>query len=418
MENTAVEKILKSHSVKTLTKIEPGDFVTARIDYAGVHEGVDAAKFRDLTKLGKITGVFDPDKFGIYLSHHFCTGHSDELAENQHKTREWARSLGLKVYDFGTGIAHNYIMENGLAYPGALCVFGDSHATAYGAVGAISTECGVEMIQLMMTGELWFKVPHTHKYYIEGQTQKGVYPRDVLQHIVGQVGMDASVYASIEWDGSYIHSLPVPLRFPFTLMAVELGGKCSYIEPDDMTLQYLKGRVNHAFEVVKTDPNAYIEKTFRFDITNLEPQICVPSAPDNTRPLTDELGKHIDQICLGTCTGGSIDDYRQIALILKGRQVKSRTLVIPSTSEVMKQCAAEGLLQIFVESGCDIFPAYCGTCQTLSIGHLAPGEVQMHPGPRNWPGRTATGSFTYLASPATCAATAVEGKIADPRNYL
>ena len=418
MPFTAVEKILMNHSVDPIRTLSPGDIVTARVDYAGVHEGVDARKFALFTELGEMTGVFDPEKVGIFYSHHFCSAHSDELAENYKKTRESAAKVGVKLYDFGSGIAHIIIMEQGFAYPGALLVFGDSHATAYGAVGAMSTECGVEMHHVFMKGTLWFKVPTTHKYIVEGKTRKGVYPRDVIQHIVQKVGMDASVYSAIEWDGSYIHSLPVPLRFPFSLIAVELGGKCSFIEPDAITLDYLKGRVRTPFEVVRSDPDAEFEKTYRFDVSDLEPQVCAPSSPENTRPLSEALGVKIDQVCIGTCTGGSIYDYREAAKILKGRQVKTRTLIIPSTQEVFKQCAAEGLIETFVQSGCILFPAFCGTCQTLSIGHLAPGETQMHPGPRNWVGRTAEGSFTYLASPATCAATAVEGKIADPRAYL
>jgi len=201
-------------------------------------------------------------------------------------------------------------------------------------------------------------------------------------------------------------------------MTVELGAKCSFIEPDGITLDYLKQRVKKPYEVVKSDPGAQFEKVFRFEVSDLEPQVCLPSSPENTKPLSDALGVAIDQVCIGTCTGGSIYDFREAAKIMEGRPVKTRTLIIPSTREVFKQCAAEGLLKIFVDSNCDIFPAYCGTCQTLSIGHLAPGEVQMNPSPRNWVGRTAEGSYTYLASPATCAATAVEGKIADPRKYL
>ncbi len=418
MPYTAVEKIFMNHSVTPLHHITPGDIVTARIDYAGMHEGFDARKYEQFKPLGEMVGVFDREKVGIYLGHHFCTGHSDELAEDQKKTREWAEKLGIRVFNFGSGIAHIIIMEEGLAFPGALCVFGDSHTPAYGAVGAISAQCGIEMAQVFLTGTLWFKVPATHKYHISGTTRKGVYPRDVIQHIVGKVGMDASVYKCIEWDGPYIHSLPVPLRFSFTLMSTELGAKCSFVEPDAMTVEYLKDRVKHPYEIVKSDPDATFEKTYSFDVSNLEPQVCTPSSPENTKPIAETLGAKIDQICIGTCTGGSIYDFREAAKILKGKKVKARTLIIPATHEVLQQCTHEGLLEIFVNAGCDLFPPYCGTCQTLSIGHLAPGEVQMHPGPRNWPGRTAEGSTTYLGSPATCAATAVEGKIADPRTYL
>ncbi|MFH1489074.1 MAG: aconitase/3-isopropylmalate dehydratase large subunit family protein [Pseudomonadota bacterium] len=415
---TAIEKILMNHSVEPVKSLSPGEFVTCHIDYAGIHEGVDARKFEVFSEVGEMTGVFDPEKIGVFLSHHFCTAHSDELAENQKMTREWAKSLGLKVFDFGTGIAHVIIMEEGYAYPGALCLFGDSHANAYGAVGAIGVQCGLEMMEVYLTGRLWFRVPETHRYVIEGETRKGVYPRDVIQHIVREVGMDASVYKSIEFDGTYVHALPVPLRFPFSLMSTELGAKCCFIEPDDITLKYLEGRVKKPFEVVRSDPDAGIEKTFEFDVSDLEPQVAAPSSPDNTKPVSEVLGERIDQVCIGTCTGGSVYDFREAAKILKGRQVKARTLIIPETREALKACTAEGLMEVFVDSGCDIFPAYCGTCQSFSVGHLAPGEVQMHPGPRNWPGRTAAGSLTYLASPATCAATALEGKIADPRSYL
>ncbi len=420
MELTAIEKILMNHSVESIKKISPGAIITARIDYAGLHEGSDARLFEQFTVLGELKGVFDPQKVGIYFSHHFCTAHSDELAENQKLTREWAAKLGIRVFDFGTGIGHILIMEQGFAFPGGLLVFGDSHATAYGAVGAMSTQssAGLEMLEVFLKGTLWFKVPTTHKYIIEGRTKKGVYPRDVIQYIVKEVGMDASVYSAIEWDGAYIHSLPIPLRFPFTMMSVELGAKCSFIEPDETTVNYLKGRVKRPYEVVQSDPGAEFEKTYKFDVSDLEPQICVPSSPENTRLLSAALGVKIDQVCIGTCTGGTVYDLREVAKVLKGRQVKTRTLIIPSTQETLKQCAAEGLLQIFVESGCNLFPPYCGTCQTMSIGHIAPGEIQMHPGPRNWVGRTAEGSYTYLASPATCAASAIEGKIADPRAYL
>jgi len=174
MKFTATEKILMNHAVDPVEKISPGDIITAYVDYAGLHEGVDARKFELFTSLGEMTGVFDREKVGMFLSHHFCTAHSDELAENQKHTREWAKKVDIPVYDFGTGIAHILIMEQGIAYPGALLVFGDSHTTAYGAVGAMSTQAGIEMPEVFLTGKLWFKVPTSHKYIIEGKKKKGV----------------------------------------------------------------------------------------------------------------------------------------------------------------------------------------------------------------------------------------------------
>lgn len=420
MNFTAIEKILMNHSVEPLSKVEPGDIVTARLDYAGIHEGFDARKWELFTDLGEMKGVFDKDKCGIYLGHHFCAVHSDELAENYKLTRDFGKKVGVKVYDIGTGIAHIQIMEQGQVYPGALAVFGDSHTPAYGAVGAMSCQCGVEMPMVWLTGQLWFKVPKSHKYIIEGQTKPGVYARDVIQHIVTAVGMDASVYCNIEFDGDYIHSLPVELRFPFTLMATELGAKCAFIEPDQITLDWVKPRLKPGTVMipVKSDPGANFEKVFRFDVSKLEPQICFPPAPDKTHPIQDGVGIRVDQICIGTCTGGSIYDFREAAKVMKGREVQAKTLIVPATREVYKQCEKEGLLATFLDAGCEIYPAYCGTCQALSIGHIAPGETQMHCGPRNWPGRLAEGTSTYLGSAATCAATAVEGRIADPRKYL
>ncbi len=424
MPFTAIEKILMNHSVCPIDKVSPGDFVNAHIDFIGVHEGpafsMSKSKLLEMPgfESAEMTGVFDPKKVGVFLSHHFCIAQSDAAAEEMKVARNWAAKLGIKVFDLGSGICHSQIMEQGIAYPGALLLFGDSHSTAYGAVGAMGTAgAGID---IFLTGINWFKVPTNHKYIIEGKTPKGVYPRDAIQYILGKVGMAASVYSAVEWDGSYIHSLPVPLRFPFTLMAIELGAKTSFIKPDEITLEYLKGRVGKPFQVVESDPDAEFEKTYNFNVSDLEPQVAAPSLPENTKPISEVLGIPIDQVTIGGCTGSSIYDMREAAKILKGRKVKEqvRTLIVPGTREVLRQCAVEGLLQIFADSGANVFPSFCGTCQTFSIGNLAPGETQIHSGPRNLIGRTAMGSYTYLGSPATCAATAIEGAIADPRNYL
>lgn len=414
---TAIEKILMNHSVEPIDEVVPGDIVTARVEYAGNHEGWAAESFHILEQVGG-RKIPHPENYAFYMGHHMCTAHSNEMAANYQKTRALANEKGIKVYDVGSGICHIQIMEQGIAHPGSLTVFGDSHTLGVGAVGAMGVQCGGEMLGVLLSGKMWFKVPATHKYIIEGQAPKGVYPRDVIQYIAKAAGLDASVYKAIEWDGSYIHSLPLQLRFPFTMMSVELGAKTCFIEPDEQTLAYIKGRVTKPYQIVKSDPDAEIEKVYRFDVSDLSPQVAAPSAPDNTQPIEKAQGAKIDQVCIGTCCGSSIYDMRTAAQVLKGHKVKSRTLIVPGTREVLSQAAAEGLLEIFAASGADLFPPHCGTCQTLTVAYLAPGETQMHPGPRNWSGRTAEGSFTYLASPATCAASAIEGKVADPRNYL
>jgi 3-isopropylmalate/(R)-2-methylmalate dehydratase large subunit len=417
MGYTAIEKILINHSVEPRDKVAPGDIVTANVEYAGIHEGWVGNTYSMFPKLNK-NQVHLPEKFGVYLGHHMASTTTDEMAQNFKLTREWATEMGAQIFEMGSGICHVQIMEQGIAHPGTLTVFGDSHTLGVGAVGAMGVQCGEEMLEVLLSGKMWFKVPETHKYIIEGKAPRGVYPRDVIQYIIKAVGMDASVYKAIEWDGSYIHSLPVPLRFPFTFMSVELGAKTAFIEPDEITLAYLKGRVKKPFKVVKSDPSAKIEKTFKFDVSKLEPQVAAPSNPGNTKTITEAAGAKVDQVCIGTCCGSSIYDMRHAAEVLKGKKVKARTVIVPGTREVFSQCADEGLLKVFIDSGCDLLPAHCGTCQTLSCAHLAVGETQMHPGPRNWAGRTTEGSFSYLASPATCAATAIEGKVADCRNYL
>src|SRR3989304_6556991 len=201
---TAVEKILMNHAAEPVDKVAPGDIITANVEYAGGHEGWAATSYHMIDQLKSLP---HPEKYGLYMSHHMCTAHSNEMAAAYKKPREVAAEMGVRVYDLGTGICHVLIMEQGIAHPGTLTVFGDSHTLGVGAVGAMGVQCGGEMLEVLLSGKMWFKVPETHKYIIEGKAPRGVYPRDVIQYIIGDVGMDASVYKAIEWDGSDIHSL-------------------------------------------------------------------------------------------------------------------------------------------------------------------------------------------------------------------
>jgi homoaconitase/3-isopropylmalate dehydratase large subunit len=412
---TAVEKILMNHAVTPTKKVSPGDIIVANVEYSGNHEGWAATSFNTLSQFKALP---HPEMYALYMGHHMCTANNNDMAANYKKSRETAAKMGVKVYDQGSGICHIQIVEQGIAHPGSLTVFADSHTLGCGVTGGIGVQCG-EMMGIMLNGSMWFKIPETHKYILEGKAPKGVYPRDVVQYIIGDAGMDASVYKAMEWDGSYIHSLPVELRFPFTMMSVEMGAKTAFIEPDDIVMAYVKEHVKVPYTVVKDDPDARIEKTRRYDVSKItEPQVAAPSNPGNTQPISKAKGARIDQVCIGTCCGSSIYDLRVAAQVLKGHKVKARTIVVPGTRTVYSQAAKEGLVETFIDAGADMYPAFCGTCQTLSVAFLAPGETQMHPGPRNWEGRTVEGSFTYLGSPATCAASAIEGQVADCRNYL
>jgi len=312
--------------------------------------------------------------------------------------------------------------EKGHVVPGTVIVGADSHTCTYGAFGAFATGIGsTEAAAVFATGKIWLKVPEAVKVNVTGQFQKYVTPKDLILSIIGKMGVDGATYKSTEFTGPTIKSMCIAGRMTLCNMAVEMGAKNGIIEPDETTRKFLEGRTNRAlpnFESLKSDTDAVYERTVEFDASKLEPQIACPSSVDNVKPISEAGNIPIEQAFIGSCTNGRIEDLRLAAQILKGKRVKDnvRTLVIPASQEVYKQALNEGLLEIFTDAGAIVCGSACGPCLGGHIGLLAADEVCVSTSNRNFIGRMgSTQASVYLASPATVAASAVTGKITDPR---
>ena len=301
----------------------------------------------------------------------------------------------------------------------------DSHTTTHGAFGALGTGCGAtDMACILMTGELWMRVPEIIEVRLEGRTRPGVYPKDVILHVLGQIKADGAVYLAIDFTGSYVESLGVPGRMTICNMAVEMGAKTAYMQPNQAVLDYVKDRAVRPFEVVATDPDFRYKASHVFDVSALEPQLACPHSVDNVRPLPEVLAAgevRLDQGYIGSCTGGRTEDLAEAARILKGKHIPpwTRLVVVPASREVMEECMARGVLQDLMAAGATITTPGCGACLGAHEGIIAPGEVCISSTNRNFPGRMgAVGAEIYLASPAAVAASILNGKITDPRDYL
>lgn len=415
--HTATEKILAKKAGKK--EVFPGDIVTCDVDLVFVHSPWQPIPVWD--DIGEVERVFDGDLVAFGLGHHVCLPASQDYATDLVHSREWAKKYGVKhVYDMGTGNAHIIMLEKGHVWPGAICVGADSHSTIYGALGAYGTCLTYEVSELLLSGKTWFKVPSTIRVTMDSTTRKGVTARDIGQYLVKEIGGDGANWKTLDFAGSYIHSLSIYQRMIFSLLAVEMGANTGFIEPDEITMDFLRGRARRSFEVVTNDPDCTYEREIHLDVSKFEPLIGCPPRPSNTRPVSEVEGTRIDQAYLGGCTGSGVEDFRMAAEILKGRRLNpsTRLLVVPGTQEIMKQMRQEGLLQFFEELGAVISAPYCGPCQMMCYGYLGEGETMIGTHPRNLPGRAGKNVDIYLGSPYSVAAAAVTGKITDPRIFL
>jgi homoaconitate hydratase family protein len=326
------------------------------------------------------------------------------------------------MYDVGRGgICHQVMPEKGHVVPGTVIVGADSHTCTYGAFGAFATGIGsTEAASVFATGKIWLKVPQALKVNVAGKFQKYVTPKDLILSIIGHIGADGATYRSVEFTGPSIKSMSMAGRMTLCNMAVEMGAKNGIIEPDETTRNFLKGRTKILpdFESLKSDKDSTYEQTFEFDVSTMEPQVACPSSVDNVKLVSEVGNVPIEQAFIGSCTNGRIEDLRLAAQILKGKRVKDnvRTLVIPASQEVYRQALDEGLIEIFADAGAMVCGSACGPCLGGHIGLLAAGEVCVSTSNRNFIGRMgSTQASIYLASPATVAASAVAGKITDPR---
>jgi len=412
------EKIIAHASGKT--KVQPGEIVDANVDMVMVHDLTGPLAVEAFKRVG-VNHVWNNKKIVIILDHQ-VPAESVKAAELHKTMRKFAKEQKIRLYDVGKGgICHQVMPEKGHVLPGALIVGADSHTCTYGAFGAFATGIGsTEAAAVFATGKIWLKVPEAIKINVNGQFQKYVTPKDLILTIIGKLGVDGAIYKSTEFTGATIRNMSMAGRMTLCNMAVEMGAKNGIIAPDANTRKFLEGRVAQPlppFDALQSDKDATYAKTVEFDASGLEPQVACPSSVDNVKPAS-ELNAPVDQAFIGSCTNGRIEDLRLAAQILKGKKVKDgvRALVIPASQEVYTQALREGLTEIFTEAGAIVCGSACGPCLGGHIGILASGETCVSTSNRNFIGRMgSTEANVYLASPATVAASAVTGRITDPR---
>ena len=419
MPMTITEKILAKHSGKE--KVKPGDLIEAELDLVMCHDITTPPAIKMLQEKG-MDRVFDPDKI-VVTPDHFVPNKDIKSAELAKRLRNWVNKHKIKnYYEIGRhGVCHAILPEQGHVLPGMVIVGADSHTCTYGALGAFSTGIGsTDLAAAIATGKLWFKVPETIKFEINGKLPKGVYSKDVILKIIADIGVDGALYKAMEFSGQAIDELSVEARMTITNMAIEAGAKSGVMEADKKTIDYIKKRTNKKFGVIKSDKDAHYDKITRYDVSRFEPVVAFPHLPSNVKPISQAGNIKIDQAYLGSCTNGRIEDLRIAASILKGKKIAKgiRMIVVPATTEIWKHANKEGLFDIFADFGAAISTPTCGACLGGHMGVLAEGERCISSTNRNFIGRMGhPGSEVYLASPATVAASAVEGRIADPRRY-
>lgn len=413
--STISEKIL---AVKAGRKsVTPGEIVEAKVDYVMVNDVTGLPAFEVFEKFKT-----EPLREKVVLIPDHYVPNKDVASARQAKAmRDFARKYRIENYfEVGCGgVCHQLMVEEGFAAPGRLIIGADSHTCTYGALGCFSTGVGsTEAACAMATGDLWLKVPETQKYVVEGRLGKYVMGKDVILHIIGDIGVDGALYKAMEYYGSAIESLPIADRLSICNMAIEAGGKAGIIPADKKVEQYLKGRVRGGYKIVKADRNADYCEVFEYDAKDIPVTVSEPFLPENTKPAS-EVDVEIDQAYLGSCTNGRIEDLRIAAKILKGKKVKHgvRMIVVPATTRIFAQAMEEGLLDVFIKAGAYVSGPTCGACLGGYMGVLAANETCVSSTNRNFIGRMGhKDSRVYLANPAVVAASALTGKITDPND--
>lgn len=414
MGQTIAEKIISQHAGK---KVKAGELCIAKVDVAAVQDGTGPLMVQEFKKLGKKT-LANPQRSILFIDH-ASPSPRKELSNTHLVLREFARETGAVLSDTGAGVCHQRLVES-FVNPGEILVGADSHTCTSGALGAFATGMGsTDVAVAMALGKTWLKVPSTFKIEVNGEFQKGVYAKDLILHLIGEIGADGATYRALEFCGSTIENMSMADRFTLANMAVEAGAKAGLFVSDEKTREYLEkqGR-GDKFTEIKPDEDAVYERIIKIDASKLEPTVSCPHTVDNTKPAKALKDVKINQVFIGTCTNGRIEDLRIAAGILKGKKVNPdvRLIVVPASKQVYLQAMDEGLLKIFVESGGQILGPGCGPCVGVHAGTLGDGEVCLATQNRNFQGRMGnTKGFIYLCSPATAAVSAINGYITDPR---
>jgi 3-isopropylmalate/(R)-2-methylmalate dehydratase large subunit len=418
MGQTFAEKILAQKA--GLKEVEPGQIVTVQPDKLLTHDNTAA-----IAKIFHEIGVkrLARPEISVIVLDHVVPAATEAHAKNHQQIRRFVSEQGIEsFYDVGEGICHQVLPEKGHALPGYLIVGSDSHTPTHGAFGAFAAGIGrTEAAAVMATGEIWLMVPHSFRIVVKGRMPKGVYAKDLILFIIGDLGADGADYRSVEFAGPVIERMSVASRMVLCNMVAEMGAKAGSVEPDEKTLAWLSGRAKATFSPVSADPDAVYERVLEYDVDDLSPQVARPHTVDNVVPVEDVAGTRIDQAFIGTCTNGRLQDFREAARILRGRQVapNTRLLILPASREVLLAAVAEGLVTDLASAGALILNTGCGPCLGAHEGVMAPGEVTISTANRNFKGRMGCkDAEIYLASPATVAASALTGEITDPRQFL
>jgi len=416
MAMTLTEKILAVHAGRE--QVSPGELIEVRVDLALANDITAPMAIRVFNELGA-EAVFDRDRV-VLVPDHFVPNKDIASAQQVKLMREFARKHRLRhFFELGeTGIEHVILPEKGLIAPGDLVIGADSHTCTYGALGAFSAGMGsTDVGAIFATGKTWLKVPASIKLVYEGKRQPHVGGKDLILYALRLLGLDGAVYKSLEFAGDTVDELPMADRFTMANMAVESGAKNGVFAPDETTTAYLSGRSNRPGRFFRSDPDAVYEREVRVRVDDLAPQVAIPHSPDRVKPVSELNGISLDQVFLGSCTNGRLEDLREAASLLKGRKTdqSTRFIVIPGSPAIYRDALREGIIEIFLEAGAVIGPPCCGPCLGGHMGILAEGERALSTSNRNFVGRMGhPGSEVYLAGPAVAAASAVMGHIASP----
>lgn len=415
-----VYDILELHSGKS--NLKSGQIITAKVDYVMGNELSTILALQEFKKIGA-KKVFDKEKV-IIIPDHFVPAKDIKTAELCKVIRNFVREFGIKNYfEVGRGgIAHVVVMENGFATPGRLIVGGDSHTCTYGALGTFAAGIGsTDLAYAFIFGEIWIKVPPVLEIKLRGKPQKGVFGKDIVLNVLKHLTVEGGRYKAVLFTGETLQYLPINERFTLSNMSAEIGAKVGIIKPDAITYNYLQNIGVKTENMSTYNYEDEVDERVEIDVSNLEPQIAKPFSPDNVVCVKEIEGIKVDQVLIGSCTNGYIEDFRLVAKILQGKKVHPdvRLIILPGSQKVYMEAAKEGLIEILAEAGAAISTSTCGACIGGHMGVLGENEICLSTTSRNFKGRMgASTAQVYLSSPATAAATAIEGKITDPRKYL
>lgn len=417
---TITEKILAAHAGKK--EVYPGDLINARVDLILANDITAPIAIQEFKKIGA-KDVFDRDRVA-FIPDHFAPQKDIKAAEQCKLLREFSRQYHLGLYfEVGRmGIEHALLPEQGLVVPGDLVIGADSHTCTYGALGAFSTGVGsTDVAAAMATGECWFKVPESMKFIYYGKLQRWVGGKDLILHTIGDIGVDGALYRAMEFEGETIRTLPMHGRLTMCNMAIEAGGKSGIIVPDEITEAYVRARAKRPYKFYTSDPDSKYVEIREYDSSKIPLTVSCPHLPSNTRPAAELSHVTIDQVVIGSCTNGRLEDMREAAEVIRGKKVNPnvRMIVIPATQQIYKEAMREGLIDIFINAEAVVSTPTCGPCLGGHMGILAKGERALATTNRNFVGRMGhPESEVYLSNPAVAAASAVLGRIGIPEEVI